>query len=297
MMEGALILWFVLTFLSLIFLYFSLIYNTPEPWVMKVAWFLVVLYTGPFGLFVYLLSCREPLPGSHEKYINIRWKQAVGSEVHCLAGDATGIIIAAILLSFISISSLSEMIIEYIAGFVSGLFIFQALFMKDMMGGSYWKALKGTFMPEWLSMNVIMAGMLPVMFIWRYYDPNAADPATLSFWGSMSLATIIGGLMAYPINDWLVNNGLKHGMVTVKKPEKLHEEAEDNSKEAVSQLHKHEAVPENSHTMHANKHNSIKHSEHSMVHGKVSTSKLIFITIITLLALIVGAAIGLIWTH
>ena len=35
-----------------------------------------------------------------------------------------------------------DLIVEYIAGFAFGLLIFQSLFMKDMMGGSYLAALK-----------------------------------------------------------------------------------------------------------------------------------------------------------
>ncbi len=287
LLNGALIMWFGLTILSLIYLSYALVTKTPGVGVMKIAWFLVVLYTGPVGLFLYLLSCREPFPGTHELYIDFRWKQSLGSEIHCLAGDATGIIIAALILSLFNISSLTEMIVEYAAGFISGLFIFQALFMKDMMGGSYWKAVKGTFMSEWLSMNMIMTGMLPVMFIWRFYDPAAANPTTLSFWGSMSLAAIIGGIIAYPINDWLVTNGLKHGMVSVRKPG-----------EAVAQLvvtggglpeEKPMAEMPEEHKMPAG-------HEHIMGTSKVSKSKLTFMTILTLVALVIGITIGLFWS-
>lgn len=214
MLTGILILWFVLTFLSLVFIIYDLLLVTPAPWVMKIAWVLVVLYTGPLGLFIYLLSCREHIPGTHDQFIAAQWKQSIGSEVHCLAGDATGIIFAAVVISFFTVAPLTEALSEYISGFIVGLFIFQALFMKDMMGGSYLSALKHTFFPEWLSMNMIMAGMIPTIMIWRHFDPSAASPATLSFWGSMSLASIIGGILAYPINKWLVENGLKHGMMS-----------------------------------------------------------------------------------
>ncbi len=288
LLNGALIMWFGLTVLSLAYLSYALMYQTPGVGVMKIAWFLVVLYTGPIGLFLYLLSCREPFPGTHELYIDFRWKQSLGSEIHCLAGDATGIIIAALILSFFNISSLTEMIVEYAAGFISGLFIFQALFMKDMMGGSYWKAVKGTFMSEWLSMNMIMTGMLPVMFIWRYYDPAAANPATLSFWGSMALASLIGGIIAYPMNDWLVTNGLKHGMVTVRK-----------SGEAVAKLvvtggglpeEKPMAEMQEEHKMPAG------HEHIHMTGPKVSKGKIAFMTVLTLIALVIGISIGLFWS-
>ena len=217
MLDGALILWFMLTFLSFIYAAYDLIRTTPAEPVIKIGWLLVILYTGPFGLFMYLLSCKEPLPGEHETFTSNLWKQSLGSEIHCVAGDATGIIIAAIVLSFLTMSDSLEIIIEYIAGFASGWLIFQSIFMKKMFNNSYRTALKKTFMPEWLSMNMIMAGMMPVTFVWRLYSPLSMSATTLPFWGSMALATIVGSFLAYPINVWLVKTGLKHGMSTVKK--------------------------------------------------------------------------------
>ena len=104
--------------------------------------------------------------------------------------------------------------VEYIAGFAFGLLIFQALFMKDMPGGSYWRAVKGTWVPEWLSMNAVMAGMIPVMIILMTKDIRAMEPTSFRFWGVMSLASLVGATLAYPVNWWLVKNGLKHGMGT-----------------------------------------------------------------------------------
>jgi hypothetical protein len=215
MLDGALILWFVLTGFSLIYLVYDLTVNTPALLLMKIGWFLVTMYLGPFGLFIYLISCRQPFPDTHEQFIKPTWKQAVGSEVHCLAGDATGIIVAAIVISFFPVGMGWEALIEYLAGFAFGLFIFQALFMRKMVG-SYWKALKGTFMSEWLSMNLIMAAMIPTITIWRRLDPSSESTTSLSFWGSLALASVIAFVVAFPINYWLVKTGQKHGMMSVK---------------------------------------------------------------------------------
>jgi hypothetical protein len=38
-----------------------------------------------------------------------------------------------------------DLIIEYVAGFAFGLVVFQSLFMKSMMGGSYRENLRRTF--------------------------------------------------------------------------------------------------------------------------------------------------------
>ncbi len=211
---GVLLLWFILTAASLLFVIYDLEKNTPAMGVMKLAWGLIVLYTGPVGLFIYLLSCRQPMPGTHDVYIAAHWKQSVGSLMHCVAGDATGIILGAIVTFHLGLPNGIDIIIEYIAAFIVGLFVFQALFMRSMFGGSYFTAVKKTFFSETVSMNFVMVGMIPVMAILRAKIPGGDDPGGLMFWGISSLATIAGGLTAYPVNSWLVGSGLKHGMMS-----------------------------------------------------------------------------------
>lgn len=207
-------IWFALTAVSVAYVAWNLFTSTPEMKVMKWGWILVTLYTGIFGLIVYWFSCREPAPFTHEKFIAPLWKQAVGSTIHCMAGDATGIIVAAAITSLLGLPMGVDALIEYFAGFAFGLFIFQALFMKDMLGGSYWQAVKSSFLPEWLSMNAVMAGMIPVMIILMTRDMRAMEPTSVRFWGIMSLATLFGVVLAYPVNYWLVAKKLKHGMGT-----------------------------------------------------------------------------------
>lgn len=212
--DPLLILWFTLTGLTVFYLAWDLFTRTPAMKVMKWGWLLVALYTGPVAFIVYWLSCREPVSGTHEKFVAPQWKQTVGSTIHCMAGDATGVIVAAAVTSLLHTPMWLDSIVEYIAGFVFGLFIFQALFMKDMLGGSYIGAVRATVLPEWLSMNGVMAGMIPTMVILMSHDMDAMDPGSMRFWGIMSLATLVGAIPSYPINWWLVKKGLKHGMGT-----------------------------------------------------------------------------------
>jgi hypothetical protein len=39
-------------------------------------------------------------------------------------------------------------------------------------------------------------------------------PTELLFWGVMSLGVIVGFIVAYPANVWMVQRGLKHGLMT-----------------------------------------------------------------------------------
>lgn len=216
LIDAALVVWFVLTALSVAYVAWDAWRRTPEMTVMKWGWVLVTLYTGPVGAAVYVLSCQEPSPGTHEAFVKPLWKQGLGSAIHCMAGDATGVIVAAAVTGSLGLRMWQDLIGEYAFGFAFGLLIFQALFMRDMLGGSYTRALRLAFLPEWLSMNAVMAGMIPVMVVLMSRDMRAMEPTSLRFWGVMSLAALAGGVLAYPLNVWLVAARLKHGMGTVR---------------------------------------------------------------------------------
>jgi hypothetical protein len=150
LIEGVMLLWFLLTALSVVFVAID-IPSTPEHPVMKWAFVLFTLYSGPFGAFLYVLGCREPPPGMHEQYVSAPWRQTLGSTMHCVAGDGIGILVGAVIGALVLLSIPAEAVLEYILGFAFGWTIFQALFMRDMFGGSYLRSLRGTPSGSWPS--------------------------------------------------------------------------------------------------------------------------------------------------
>ncbi|MGA2409797.1 MAG: DUF4396 domain-containing protein [Candidatus Binataceae bacterium] len=208
-------MWFILTILAVLFVAID-IRSTPESPVLKWGFILVTLFTGPLGALLYVLGCREPLPGLHQKYVAAQWRQALGSAMHCVAGDGVGIITGAVIGGFLVLPMPADASLEYVLGFLFGWGIFQALFMRDMAGASYIKSLQVTFIPELLSMNCLMAAMIPVAAIAKAHDSSARNPASPVFWFVMSMALTLGAFAAYPMNWWLVKHGLKHGMLTVR---------------------------------------------------------------------------------
>ena len=65
-------------------------------------------------------------------------------------------------------------------------------------------------------MNLLMTGMILTMHWLRPHLADAGSPGGLAFWFVMSMALLVGFVVAYPINWWLVVRGLKHGMITVR---------------------------------------------------------------------------------
>ncbi len=276
MIDGVMLLWFGLTALSAAFVAID-VRATPEDPTLKWGFVLVTLYAGPFGAFLYVLGCREPLPGLHERYVAVRWRQVLGSTMHCVAGDGVGILAGAVIGTAIALPTLAHLTLEYVLGFAFGWAIFQALFMRAMAGGSYTKSLGATFMPELLSMNCLMGGMIPVMTIAFASTPGAHNPTTPLFWFRMSVALMVGFVVAYPMNWWLVTNHLKHGMMTVRRTE------------VAAPGHDHDAMAMEGETSHARDTQPMQ-SSHG---GARPQPNLAVKTVLSFLVLAAGLAVGL----
>ena len=233
-LEGVMLLWFVLAALSLAFVAVD-IRTTPESTVMKWGFVLLTAYTGPIGAFLYVLGCREPLPGLHARYVTARWRQVLGSTMHCVAGDGVGILVGAVLARHYKLEGFAEIALEYGLGFMFGWTVFQALFMRDM-AGSYGRSLKTTFVPEFLSMNTLMAAMVPVAALFARYFVDSRDPLQPEFWFRMSMALLAGFIVAFPMNWWLVARHLKQRMTTVR-PAPVATPAPESTKAAATASH------------------------------------------------------------
>ncbi|HYB37829.1 MAG TPA: DUF4396 domain-containing protein [Mycobacterium sp.] len=216
MLGGVMLMWWILTIPSLLFVVIDIWRTTPESAVLKWAFVILTAFTGPLGAFFYVLGCREPLRGIHEKYVASRWRQVLGSTMHCVAGDGIGIIVGAAIAGGLALSFWPDFLLEYVLGFGFGWAFFQAFAMRDAAGGSYMKSLKMTFLPELLSMNLLMTGMVLTSRFAMRTAGEGHDPIRPQFWFIMSMALIAGFVCAYPINWWLVANHMKHGMMTVR---------------------------------------------------------------------------------
>src|ERR1700741_2804126 len=116
MLNGVMLLWFLLTGISLLFVAID-IRSTPESPVLKWGFVLVTAYTGVIAAFFYVLGCREPLPGLHERYVATRWRQTLGSTMHCLAGDRVGTLSGRAPPRGFGLAGLAEIVLEYVLGF------------------------------------------------------------------------------------------------------------------------------------------------------------------------------------
>jgi hypothetical protein len=214
-MEAFLIAFFATAFICAAWVAYDVRVNQPEIMpVMKVAWVLITLYSGPVGVILYLTSCREPSPGTHQQFVAPMWKQAVGSTMHCVAGDALGIVLAAAVTSALGVAGGVDLAIEYVFAFLLGWLIFQT-FGEHMKGDPWGPAMRRSFFAEFVSLSAMVVGMFTtVAWLRGGTGPSAPGPDTLEFWGAMSAGIAVGFVWTYPVNWLLVASGRKHGMAS-----------------------------------------------------------------------------------
>jgi hypothetical protein len=289
-----LLAWFAVAVSCAAYVAYDQFNGNPEPAVMKWGFVLVTLYMGPLGLLLYVMADKEPQPGTHEAFVAPLWKQSVGSTIHCCAGDATGIIVAAAITATLGLPMWVDYIVEYVAGFSFGLFIFQALFMRGMMGGTYLENVRRSFAPELISMNAMMAAMMVVMTqLMMGRDMRAIQPTELLFWGVMSLGVIAGFSLAYPFNAWLVAKGLKHGLMTVRTAVAREKSGTRASRRASG---KRQRKPDDhaGHSMPGMAHDA-QHQNHGA--RAVTRAQLVTVTIFATVLLAIGAAFPALHTN
>lgn len=205
------VIWGIQSLLSVIWLMFDLRDQPEIMKMMKVAWVLITLYLGVIGLIVYITSCREAEPGTHDAFVAPMWKQATGSVIHCVAGDALGIVAAAGVTTQFSTSMSFDMTVEYVVGFLVGWLLFQTIPIMHMNRIPFREAIRTGFWAEFLSLTFMVVGMFPTM----YYLMNlwgVMSPGSPVFWLIMSISIWVGSIVTYPINWWMVSKGMKHGM-------------------------------------------------------------------------------------
>ena len=99
--------------------------------------------------------------------------------MHCLAGDVTGIIPAAIVVSHFHLANGTDLVIDYLTAFIVGWQVFQASMMRSMYDNNYLKAGKSAFFAETISMNMVMIGMIPVMVALMHHWQGVNNPLNL----------------------------------------------------------------------------------------------------------------------
>ncbi len=169
--------------------------------IMKLVWFMTVLYSGVLGLLIYFYSGRRQI--SHDSI----WRKGFRSVAHCYsgcgAGEVVGVFIAAGLLS------LNNNWISVITFFFAYVFGYgMTLGPMVQAGVPVKKALIDTFYSDTATIAVMEITAVSL----DLWIASSATIGQVLFWNSLILSLTVGLVAAYPVNVLLVRMGVKGGM-------------------------------------------------------------------------------------
>ncbi|MBW7851677.1 MAG: DUF4396 domain-containing protein [Rhodospirillales bacterium] len=188
---------------------------------LKVAWPIIIFFFSAIGIVLYLVTSRPSDIARYEgheakmkrftEYSQPTWRKVVASAIHCVGGDGLGIMTAMVLARVFGFPFWREFWFEYLIGYLLGWFIFQTWAMR-LHGNGWFAAIWKGGRAEFFSMITVMLGMGLVM---AQVTPSVVGaqpmPNTFAFWTFGALGLIVGFVLTYPMNYWLVAIGWKHG--------------------------------------------------------------------------------------
>ena len=193
--------WLVLIAGSLIALAWRLARSAWTRRGMSSAWVLVTLLFGPLGLLGYLLTCRQP--GRHVS----NWQHALRESMFSVTGNAAGLIFLFVSIS-IFVPGGSPDPLGLLLPFLVGWWIFRAALAAARSRGWYRIAVRRPLLAEFTSAILILAGLLAVLIPMSEPWWFSLDSRTFFFWGVFSAGAIVGTIIVYPYNVWLVRRAL-----------------------------------------------------------------------------------------
>lgn len=194
--------WPLLVVLSLLSLGWDLVHHRPTPLTVWLSGVWIVLVFGPLGFAAYWLGCRET------ESSRSNWRLSLGATLHCTSGNAAGICLLFALI--ILLRPQGDLLLLALAfPLFVGWIVFRAPVFARQSRTGYLFALRRTVLTEVISTSLVLAGMLPVIILLqiRWFPLANFDLANPLFWIMVSLAAMVGALVAYPFNYWLARRG------------------------------------------------------------------------------------------
>lgn len=201
-----------------------------QSWVMRLAWPLMALLSGPFGPWLYRLSYDRPVLVRGDRILWSRplWLRSLSATVSAVGFGAPLMIATGFLMSFAGLPLLPMrgpffflgtpmvilMIVSYLAAVIVSWLVFQAPLLAMFRGRAYPRALGPALPLVLLSMTAAAAAMNPAMWwLMMSHLPMMPSEESILWFGVMFVSGFLALLLAWPFNHLLVRRSLKGGLM------------------------------------------------------------------------------------
>jgi hypothetical protein len=134
---------------------------------------------------------------------------ALSATIHCLTGCAIGEILGLVIATALGWHDLASVLLAIVLAFVFG----YALTIRPLLasGIAFRQAGRLAIASDTLSITTMeIVDTVIVLVIPGAMAAGLIDPL---FWGSLVVALVIAGVVAYPVNRWLIVRGRGHALL------------------------------------------------------------------------------------
>lgn len=134
---------------------------------------------------------------------------AFSATVHCLTGCAIGEVLGMVIGTAAGLDNATTIALAVVLAFFFGYLLTMLPLLRSGLGLR--PALRTALAADTVSIAIMELVDNLVMLV----IPGAMDAGlhTLLFWGSLAFALLLAGVLAYPVNRWLIARGRGHAIV------------------------------------------------------------------------------------
>lgn len=193
--------WVALTGVALVALLATLVRNAAMPLSYKLAWVVVTLLFGVFGIAAYWLT-----DGQGKRPFPQPWRQAIVAVLYSVTGNMVGLTIALLIVInyFPAAPGAPPAVLTM---FLTGWLLFRTPLAARNTGQSYWRLLPRMFLVELGSAICVIIGTVPVLTYFLNNLFRSAENSPL-FLITILLASGVAAVLVYPYTIWLLRRGI-----------------------------------------------------------------------------------------
>jgi Domain of unknown function (DUF4396) len=134
---------------------------------------------------------------------------ALSATVHCLTGCAIGEVLGLVIATALGWHDLPSVILAIVLAFVFG----YGLTIRPLVSSGMPIRQAGRLALASDTLSIVTMEIVDTLIVLAIPGAMAAGLVDPLFWGSLAVALVIAGAVAYPVNRWLISRGKGHALV------------------------------------------------------------------------------------
>jgi hypothetical protein len=134
---------------------------------------------------------------------------ALSATVHCLTGCAIGEVLGLVIATTLGWHDLPSVILAIVLAFVFG----YGLTIRPLVSSGIPLRQAGRLAFASDTLSIVTMEVVDTVIVLAIPGAMAAGLVDPLFWGSLAVALVVAGAVAYPVNRWLIARGKGHALV------------------------------------------------------------------------------------